>query len=1012
MPLLACKQCPTISFQTVSTMHDTLDFAHGAFGHTLLALTLGVAVMILAALAVERLLARAAMRRLLWQAVLLGLGVLLAFELTGMGHAVSVLWFASDGVVPSVQTDPHPIAADPWMALVAPDRTPDLDGPFGFSRDEIWSLTWAEPSYRSSPSVAGESLADDRFLPPNAFGTASSETDEITTLSSETPALPLAEEPAESHVTAAASEQVAVARLKRQLPASAVWCLAIAWAAGACFLLVRTVLARVRLNRALRQWEPVDAPDLAQLVKELGQRIGVRRPVRVARVAGLPAPVAFGLWRPTVLLPADFAQRFSPSQQQVILTHELAHLAANDPAWLLAGELMTGLFWWHPLAHVARWRLLAASEQAADEASVLVPDGPDVLADCLVKLGRRLSGKPRFGWVAAEGSGLRSGLARRVQRLLKLSERPTPLPTRRVLVAAKPVVVLSLLVLTISCTLWAHPKASFAKGEDSMNVLNTSWRQSLAAATLTAFLTPLGADAADDAPAPPPKPTQLEEGSPADQVLLADRGDREHHEREARGDRERGAEHRERESRERAERDRGQHRERAQFHEQAEQIERAATERQMQWIHEFRERLSTQIAKVEGQLAGLKKKHKEEASEELEVQIDKLSSLLEGLRGQHSALDKEAGRWGGLLEKRGHREHLEARRDQLRRRAEVLEREKAEREEEAQHIARELEEGMRETQEEREENARHIEELEEQLARLKKELKEGADDDDEEDEEEDDDEEELEELEEEIDELSEELERAIDARVELAEHAENLERKMIEHRGNVERRMVGPEQELAVIHGLIQKLSEPEPLERAAVMKRIAEITREIGELLRDGKQLEAQRLQQEINELHARLEAPHGRDRPDPHQHREGMKRLEQMERELHELRELGRHDAAEQMERELHALHRRLEAPRDGDRPGLPPEHQARIDHLHVAMENLHAAGLHEQAEQIAQQIERLARERDPEGRPEPGGEIVGQLRGQIEQLRRENEEMRRMMQEIQKAQERLMNELRERR
>ena len=87
--------------------------------------------------------------------------------------------------------------------------------------------------------------------------------------------------------------------------------------------------------------------------------------------------------------------------------------------------------------------------------------------------------------------------------------------------------------------------------------------------------------------------------------------------------------------------------------------------------------------------------------------------------------------------------------------------------------------------------------------------------------------------------------------------------------------------------------------------------------------------------------------------------------------------------------------------------------------------AAGLHDQAEQIAQQIDRIMREhapgpperRDPdarpprEGRPEPGHEIVGQLRGEIEQLRRENEEMRRMMQEIREAQERFMKELRER-
>ena len=136
------------------------------------------------------------------------------------------------------------------------------------------------------------------------------------------------------------------------------------------------------------------------------------RTIRTGVAEGLPGPVAFGILRPTILVPADFARRFSRSQQEVILAHELAHLAGSDPAWLLFGELIVALLWWHPLVHLARRRLLAASEQAADEASLLVPDGPDVLAECLVKLGRRLTGKARLGWVAAEGTGLRSGLAR------------------------------------------------------------------------------------------------------------------------------------------------------------------------------------------------------------------------------------------------------------------------------------------------------------------------------------------------------------------------------------------------------------------------------------------------------------------------------------------------------------------------------------------------------------------------------------------------------------------------
>ncbi len=100
----------------------------------------------------------------------------------------------------------------------------------------------------------------------------------------------------------------------------------------------RTIAAERNCSVCQRQWQQLDAPDVVQIIGELASRIGVRRSVRVLAVEGIPAPVAFGTLRPAVLVPADFAERFSRSQQQVILAHELAHLAAGDPAWLLVSE--------------------------------------------------------------------------------------------------------------------------------------------------------------------------------------------------------------------------------------------------------------------------------------------------------------------------------------------------------------------------------------------------------------------------------------------------------------------------------------------------------------------------------------------------------------------------------------------------------------------------------------------------------------------------------------------------
>ncbi|KAF0172204.1 MAG: peptidase M56 BlaR1, partial [Limisphaerales bacterium] len=104
-----------------------------------------------------------------------------------------------------------------------------------------------------------------------------------------------------------------------------------------------------------------------------------------------------------------------------------AHLAARDPLWQLLADLVTAALWWHPLAWVARRQHRLAGELAADDASQALPDGPVVLAECLLTLGHEAADCPR----AALGmAGFRSQLGRRVERLLALPHRDWQAPSR------------------------------------------------------------------------------------------------------------------------------------------------------------------------------------------------------------------------------------------------------------------------------------------------------------------------------------------------------------------------------------------------------------------------------------------------------------------------------------------------------------------------------------------------------------------------------------------------------
>lgn len=80
------------------------------------------------------------------------------------------------------------------------------------------------------------------------------------------------------------------------------------------------------------------------------------------------SPGLLGLWRPRLVLPLDFRQRFGADERRWIVAHEAAHARRFDnPARLLAAAL-GGLAWFNPLAWIAVTLLRHDQELACDAA--------------------------------------------------------------------------------------------------------------------------------------------------------------------------------------------------------------------------------------------------------------------------------------------------------------------------------------------------------------------------------------------------------------------------------------------------------------------------------------------------------------------------------------------------------------------------------------------------------------------------------------------------------------------
>src|SRR5690606_27588265 len=96
-------------------------------------------------------------------------------------------------------------------------------------------------------------------------------------------------------------------------------------------------------------------------------------------------PVVIGVLKPRIVVPADFARRFTVEERALVLAHERGHLARRDPMINAIAVLVRSLGWFNPLVHVAAAALRIDQELACD-ARVLAKDrAPRCYAGAMLK---------------------------------------------------------------------------------------------------------------------------------------------------------------------------------------------------------------------------------------------------------------------------------------------------------------------------------------------------------------------------------------------------------------------------------------------------------------------------------------------------------------------------------------------------------------------------------------------------------------------------------------------------
>jgi len=208
---------------------------------------------------------------------------------------------------------------------------------------------------------------------------------------------------------------------------------ALVWLATAAVMSLRLLGGLVVVRRLGTRGTPL--PALEATLTALAARLGVPRRVRLLASSRIDVPTALGWLRPVILLPASALSGLTPSQLELVLAHELAHIRRNDFLMNVAYGVAEALLFYHPLTWWLGSTLRVEREHACDDLALAATGAaPLVLAETLAELEARRA-VPRTA-LAATGS-----LVPRVRRLLR---RGTPAPAAHTVLPALALVPIGL----------------------------------------------------------------------------------------------------------------------------------------------------------------------------------------------------------------------------------------------------------------------------------------------------------------------------------------------------------------------------------------------------------------------------------------------------------------------------------------------------------------------------------------------------------------------------------------
>ena len=245
------------------------------------------------------------------------------------------------------------------------------------------------------------------------------------------------------HASPSTSIAVAAPAGRAVTAASVLRAFGVVWATGAVLSILVLLLGFGRLSWIASRASRLDDGPWMRAATDISRAYGLRQ---VPILLRSDHPSALGTWgtTPKVLLPADAAS-WSGDRIRIVLAHEFAHVRRRD--WLVqtAAELLCAIYWFNPLVWLAARRLRLESEQACDDAVLMLGVEGETYASELVDLARAAASSRQL-FMPAATIARPSSLERRVRAMLNATLNRDPLTRSASIAAALVLAVVTVVV--------------------------------------------------------------------------------------------------------------------------------------------------------------------------------------------------------------------------------------------------------------------------------------------------------------------------------------------------------------------------------------------------------------------------------------------------------------------------------------------------------------------------------------------------------------------------------------